>query len=173
MGILGAIFFNIKNMKKAKKLRSMSKEELLALNDEEFFSAFECLCEDAVYDIKSADISEEQKLVYSLNRFEAEVNNGGLCQFFVNSSSDCAPYISKALEAIEAFALKEAFDRFIADNRIDVYDLSSFKISDIDDYEAQTQRFDFDSFDDKFYEDDGFHQKVIDYARKNINDLLK
>ena len=173
MGILGTIHFNMQNMKKAKKLRAMTAEEIIAMNDEDFFCAVECLCEDAVYDIKSSDISEEQKLVYSLNRFEAEVNNGGMCQFLVNSSSECAPYISKALEEIDALALKEAFDGFIADNHIDVYDLSSFKISDISEFEAQTERFDFDSFDDKFYKDDEFHQKVIDYARKNINNLMK
>lgn len=173
MGILSMILFNIKNMKKAKKFRAMSKEALLSLNDEEFFDAIECLCEDAVYDINSPDISEEQKLIYSLNKFEAEVNNGGLCQFFVNSSRECAPYISKALEAIGEHDIKALYDRFISDNKIDVNDLSSFKISSIDEYEAQTKRYDFDSFDDKFYENEDFHQKIIDYSRKNIAVLRK
>ena len=173
MGILGAILSNMKNMKKAKKIRAMSKEELLALTDEEFFDAVECVCEDAVYDIKDSHINEEQKLVYSLNKFEAEVNNGGLCQFFVNSSSECAPYISKALELIGAYEIKTTFDKFISYNNINVNDLSSFKISEIDEYEAQTQRCDFDSFDNIFYEDENFHQKIIDYARKNIESLMK
>jgi len=35
-----------------------------------------------------------------------EVNNGGLCQFFVNSSSECVPFISKALEAVGALDIK-------------------------------------------------------------------
>lgn len=48
MGISGAILSNMKNMKKAKKIRAMSKEELLALTDEEFFDAVECVCEDAI-----------------------------------------------------------------------------------------------------------------------------
>lgn len=65
------------------------------------------------------------------------------------------------------------FDNFIEDNGIDVNDLTSFEISDIDEYEAQTQRFDFDSFDDKFYEDENFHQLIIDYARKNIDNIVK
>jgi hypothetical protein len=160
-------------MKKAKEIRSMSKEDILAFNNEEFFDAIECVCKDAVFDITSSDINEEQKLVYSLNKFEAEVNNGGLCQFFVNSSSECAPYISKALEIIGAFSLKDLFDNFIVTNNIDVNDLSSFKISSIDDYEEQTQRYDFDSFDDKFYEDKNLHQQIIDYSRKNIDKLLK
>ena len=168
MGILGAILSNMKNMKKAKKIRAMSKDELLSLSDEDFFDAIECVCEDAVFDINAPGINEEQKLVYSLNRFEAEVNNGGLCQFFVNSSSECTPYISKALELIGADEIKTAFDKFIFDNNINVNDLSSFKISEIDEYEAQTQRYDFDSFDNNFYKDENFHKKIVDYSRKNI-----
>ena len=173
MGILGVILFNIRNMKKAKKIRAMSKEDILALNDENFFDAIECVCEDAVYDITDSQINEEQKTIYSLNKFESEVNNGGLCQFFVNSSRECAPYISKALDAVGAFQIKDLYDKFISDNCIDVTDLSSFKISSIDEYEAQTQRYDFDSFDNKFYEDEKLHQLIIEYSRKNIDRLIK
>lgn len=173
MGLFGAIIYNIKNMKKAKKIRAMNKTDLLALDDEQFFDAIECVCEDAVYDINATDLTEEQRLVYCLNKFEAEVNNGGLCQFFVNSSSECAPYISKALNIIGAIELKTLFDSFIKENNIDVNDLSSFKITDINEYGAQTKRFDFDSFDDKFYEDENLHQQIIDYCRKNIEQIVK
>lgn len=172
MGIFGQIIHNIKNMKQAKKFRSMGKDGLLALDDEEFYDAIESICEDAVYDITEADLTDEQKIVYSLNKFEAEVNNGGLCQFFVNSSSECAPYISRALDAVGALELKTLFDNFINTNNIDVNDLSSFKISSINEYEAQTTRFDFDSFDDKFYEDTHIHQQIIDYSRKHIEKLI-
>lgn len=172
MGILGTIIYNIKNMKKAKKLRAKGKEYLLSLDDDDFYDAIECICEDSVYDIKATNITQEQKFVYSLNKFEAEVNNGGLCQFFVNSSGECAPYISESLAAIGATQIKALFDKFISKNNIDVNDLSSFKISDIDEYEAQTERFDFDSFDDRFYEDVNFHQQIIDYSRKHIEQLI-
>lgn len=172
MGIFGIMIRNIKNMKKAKKLRSMGKECLLALDDEEFYDAIECICEDAVYDINEASLTSEQRIVYSLNKFESEVNNGGLCQFLVNSSGKCAPYISQALAAVGAFELKTLFDNFINSNNIDVNDLSSFKISSIDEFEAQTTRFDFDSFDDKFYEDEKIHQQIIDYSRKHIEQLI-
>ena len=172
MGVFGQIIHNIKNMKKAKKLRSTGKDGLLALDDEEFYDAIESICEDAVYDIKEANLTNEQKIVYSLNKFESEVNNGGLCQFFVNSSRECAPYISEALAAVGAFELKILFDNFINTNNIDVNDLSSFKISSIDEYKVQTERFDFDSFDDKFYEDKNIHQQIIDYSRTHIEQLI-
>ena len=159
-------------MKKANKIREMGKKNLLALEDEEFYEAMVCLCDDTVYDIKAPDLTKEQILAYSLYMFEMEVTNGGLCQFFVNSSSDCAPFISEALEAIGATELRNLFEQFVNDNDIDVADLSSFKISDVKEYEAQTKRFDFDSFDERFYDDENFHRQVIDYFRRNIEQLL-
>lgn len=173
MRIFRALINVFKNMKQAKKIRSMDSAELLKLDDDDFFDAVECVCRDAVYDINESDIPLTQKYVYSLIEFEAEVNNGGLCQFFVNSSSECAPYISDALGEIGAADMKALFDNFIGENNIDVTDLSSFKIESVEDYEDQTERFDFDSFDDKFYEDENFHELLVDYARKNIKILLK
>ena len=173
MGFLGTILYNIRNMKKASKFKSMSIDDLLALDDENLYDAVECVCEDAVYDINDPELTEAQIYVYSLTRFEAEVNNGGLCQFFVNSSGECAPYISPALDTIGANELKTLFDNFILENNVDVNDLSSFKIDDISQYEEQTKRFDFDSFDDKFYENGDIHQQIIDYARKNIEQIMK
>lgn len=172
MGLLGQVFFNLHYMRKAKKFRAMGKEKLLALDDEVLYGAIACICDDAVYDIKEADVTKEQKLFYSLTRFEAEVNNGGLCQFFVNSSGACAPYISEALDAIGAQRIKALYDAFIADNKIDVNDLSSFKINTVEEYEAQTQRFDYDSFDEAFYKDEEFHKRMIDYVRKNIDKVI-
>ncbi len=173
MGFFSTMLCNIKNMKKAKKIREMGKENLLALEDEEFYEAMICLCDDAVYDIKAAGLTKEQILAYSLYMFQMEVNNGGLCQFFVNSSSDCAPFISEALEVIGATELRNLFEQFVNDNDIDVTDLSSFKITDIKEYEAQTKRFDFDSFDERFYDNEDFHQQVINYFRRNVEQLLK
>ena len=173
MGFFSTILYNIKNMKKAKKIREMGKENLLALEDEDFYEAMICLCDDAVYDITAAGLTKEQIFAYSLYMIEMEVNNGGLCQFFVNSSSDCAPFISESLEAIGATELKNLFEQFVNDNDIDVTDLSSFKLTDIKEYEAQTKRFDFDSFDERFYDNEDFHQQVIDYFRCNVEQLLK
>lgn len=173
MGILGTLLFNSRNMKRAKNLRKSGKESLLTLSDDEFYDAVQCLCEDAVFDIKSSLVGEEQKIIYTLINLLAEVNNGGLCQFFVNSSGECAPYVSKALETVGAYEIKALYDSFITDNSIDVNDLSSFKISKVSEYEAQTQRYDFDSFDKSFYEKENLQQSIIDYSRKNIEAIMK
>ena len=173
MGLFSTIFSNVKNMKKAKQYRNMGKEGLLALNDDDFYDAVDCLCEDAVYDIQAPTVLEEQIFVYSVNYFLREVNNGGLCQFFVNSSSECAPFISKALEAIGASDIKKLFDKFIEENNIDVNDLSSFKISSFEEFAEQTKRYDFDSFDTQFYDDENLYQQIIDYSRKHIEQLMQ
>lgn len=172
MGILSVVLENIKNMRKAKQLRKLGKEKILALEDDEFYELVYRLCEDAVYDIHAKDINHTQVLAYCLFYFEIEVNNGGLCQFFLNSSSECAPFMVEAFETIGAESLKQLYQTFIQENHIDVSDLSSFKIQDIDDYEAQTNRFDFDSFDDAFYENEDFHQQLIDYCRDHIEEIL-
>ena len=151
----------------------MGKENLLALSDDDFYDAIECLCDDAVFDIHEPSLLKEQVIVYSLCRFEAEVNNGGLCQFFVNSSGECAPFISEALGVIGANQIKSLFDKFIKENNIDVNDLSSFKIQDLSEFKELNERFDFDSFDERFYEDANFHKQVIDYARKHVEQLMK
>ena len=173
MGFFSIILSNLRNMKKAKKYRQMGKDALLALNDDDFYEAVECMCNNAVFDIHAKTLTHEQILVYSLCRFEAEVNNGGLCQFFVNSSSECAPYISEAMEAIGAINLQNLFVSFVTENGIDVNNLSSFKISSVAEFAEQTERFDFDSFDDRFYEDINFHQQIITYARKHIEQLIQ
>ena len=152
----------------------MPRAELLALDDGDFYDAVECITEDAVYDLEEQkNLPRELILAYTLIKLETEVNNGGLCQFFVNSSRQCAPYVSEALETIGAMGIRELFDRFVKDNGIDVNELSSFKISRIEEFEEQTQRYDFDAFDDKFYEEFELHSQIIDYARRNIDQIVK
>ena len=173
MGVIGIILGNLRNMRRAKKLRAMPRAELLAMDDEAFYDAMECITEDAVYEITDPALNREQILAYTLMKLEAEVNNGGLCQFFVNSSRKCAPYVSEALEAIGALGIRELFDSFVRGNGIDVQDLSSFQISRVEEFEEQTKRFDFDAFDDRFYEDSALHQQIIDFLRKHAEQIMK
>ena len=156
----------------------MSIPELSQLTDDELFTAVWTRTENIVSskeDILEGfnSLNEEQRIFYAVYYLEMEVNNGGLCQFFVNSSSACAPYISSALAEIGASEMQHLYDNFISSNNIDVNDLSSFKIDDIDEYEKQTERYDFDSFDDKFYDDANLHQQIIDYARNKIEYIIQ
>ena len=172
MGVIGIILGNIKNMRQAKKLRGLGAAGLLALDDDALYDAAACVSRDGVIEIDDPRLPEQLVNIYALTQFEAEVNNGGLCQFFVNSSGECAPYVSRALAAVGADGLKALYERFLRENGIDPKDLSSFKLRSVAEYEDQVARFDYDSFDDAFYADCNIHTQIIAYIRDNVEVLL-
>ncbi len=99
------------------------------------------------------------------------MNNGGLCQFFVNSSRVVAPELSDALEVIGALEHKKLYDHFIAENHMNVKDLSSFEIDDVNDFEAQTKRYPFDEFDDNFFDLNPICDYLSKYVKENIGEF--
>ncbi len=172
MSVFSIILGNIKNMRQAKKLRRLGAEGLLAMEDEDLYDAAACMSRDGVIEIDDPKLREELVNIYALTSFEMEVNNGGLCQFFVNSSGECAPYVSRALEAVGAGELQVRYDAFLRENQIDPRDLSSFKLQSVSDFADQEERFDYDSFDDAFYADCNIHRQIIAYIQANIGALL-
>lgn len=147
------------------------RDRLLALTDDELYERIFFQNLIGMDGPEDSDASEEQKLIYVLMEFEMEVANGGLCQFFVNSSSQCAPYVSDALEKIGAVNIQKRYDDFLAENGIDVHDLSSFK-TDVE-FIEQAERYDFDSFDDRFYSDDDIQGLIVSYIREHIDAFVK
>ena len=148
-------------------------EDLLTLSNEDLFEAvYEqnlAICAEAgETDQEVLLFTGARRTVFVVNIFDMEIQNGGLCQFFVNSSRSAAPYVSQALTAIGADAHRKLFDEFIETNGIDVNDLDSFKIKRIEDFQKQAKRFDFDAFDDRYYELEPLTDLVADYIRENI-----
>ena len=133
------------------------------------FERIDILVELNEEDAENAPLTLPQRYCYALNLLELEVNNGGLCQFFVNSSRAVAPYISEYLGIIGAEDHKTLFDTFVAKNQIDLTDLSSFEIRRTRDFEKQAVRYPFDEFDDAFYRLDTLETPLIAYIRKNIS----
>ena len=153
---------------------TLSTDALSALADDELFSAAVSRAEAIVdsYDSVSEGfnaLNEHQKVLYAVNYLEMEVNNGGLCQFFVNSSRTVAPFISDYLCIIGAEDHKTLFDTFVTKNQIDLTDLSSFEIRRTRDFEKQASRYPFDEFDDAFYGLDTLETPLIAYIKKNIS----
>lgn len=161
------------NYEETKKLHG---QELLTLSDDDLF--------ETVYfqnlDITEAAEDEERELelftgarktVYVLSLFDSEIQNGGLCQFFVNSSRVVAPYVSESLKVINATEHLAIFEDFITTNNIDVSLLDSFKILSKRGYIKQTKRYDFDSFDDKYYDLPPLQEKIVAYIKDNINEF--
>ncbi len=103
--------------------------------------------------------------------YEYEIGNGGLCQFFVNSSRELAPYVSECLEEVGATEHKELYEKFISDNSIDLNDLSFFEIKDLEEYAEKEEMYDFDSFDEAYMELPFLADIITEYIRANINEF--
>ncbi len=146
-------FFILKDMKDSimSEGEVLTKEDISKLEGEEFFDAVtDCLANFDSDDID--EMTEEQLCAVSVYYFDLEIQNGGLCQFFVNSTRKFAPYISDSLDKIGAKNIRKLFDSFIWNNVIDVNDLDSFAVKRLKDFKKQTQRYPFDEFDEKYYE---------------------
>ncbi|MBQ7637811.1 MAG: DUF4375 domain-containing protein [Clostridia bacterium] len=147
----------------------LKEEDLDSLDDEKFFEALMFRCVDDYSGINDYFESDEMKTIYVLMNFEIELENGGLCQFFCNPSGECAPYVSDALEQVGALDIKKIYDDFIAENNIDLNELSSFETDSVDDYIEQTKRFDYESFDEHMHDKDDLQALIVAYARYHID----
>jgi hypothetical protein len=116
-------------------------------------------------------ISPARRAVYILSIFDMEVQNGGLCQFFVNSSRSLAPYVNECLEMIGAHEHKKLFSEFVTENNIDLEDLESFQSDTIDEYVAQTKRYDFDSFDDAYVRLTPLQNYIVSYYKTHLSEF--
>ena len=155
---------------------AMNTEELSALSDDELFSAAISRTASLLdpfddYEKGLDSMNESQRVFCSVNWFDSEINNGGLCQYFVNSSRVTAPFISDCLGKIGAFEHKKLYDGFIKRNGIDTKDLSAFDIGDLSEFEEKNKMYPFDEFDDAFYELEPLESFLKKYARDHIEDL--
>ncbi len=151
----------------------MTTEELRQLPDEKLFYAVVVRIDDKVdaFDnIKDGinSLNEKERIVYAVNYFEMEVNNGGICQFFVNTSRVVAPLVSEYMGIIGAGEHKKLYDDFISQNSIDVSDLSSFDSETAEDFSAQYQRYPFNDYDNKFYKMATLESYLTAFIKSNI-----
>lgn len=151
----------------------MSTEDLLKLSDDEIFNAVWIRIENIVSSKEDLlegfnSLNEEQRIFYSVNYLEMEVNNGGLCQFFVNSSRMVAPIVSEYMGIIGATEHKQLYDTFIEKHQINLYDLSSFDCETVEVFQSQYERFPFDEYDDTFYELEPLQNYLIPFLKKHI-----
>lgn len=156
--------------------KALHGEELLTLSDEDLFETVEMQNYDIIDDAEDVDeqlklLSGARKTVYILSMFDAEIQNGGLCQFYANSSSAVAPFVSEALKCVGAQEHLKLFEEFNKNNNIDVCDLESFKVRSIRGFKKQTKRFDFDAFDDSYYDLPALQDKSIAYIKNNISEF--
>lgn len=151
-------------------------EKLLKLSDDRLFESvylYNLDLVDSFPDESTAlsQISPERRVVYILSIFDMELQDGGLCQFFVNSSRTLAPYIDECLKTVGAEEHRKLFAEFVADNRIDLNNLESFMISSVEEYAAQTERYDFDAFNTACFELNALQDFIVAYIKANITEF--
>lgn len=120
-------------------------------------------------------LNQKQLTVAALITFDAEMMNGGLCQFFANDHSGYAQYISDALEEIGAIEMQAHYSSFITRNKIDVTQMDSFRIVSIQDYLKQYERFPYESFDNTFseiYQKEKLGELLLAYARLYADEIF-
>ena len=162
--------------KRRRRYLKMPLEELKALPDDALFDALTARTEAKVVKaggfIDGVDsLTDAEKVFYVASYYEMEVNNGGLCQFFVNSSRMIAPMLLDCLRAIGADEHAKLLETFVADNEIDLNELSSFAVDSYEEYEKRCESYPFDDFDDKFYELDAITDLLTSYAREHISEF--
>lgn len=160
-------------MENQEERKSMHGEELLALDDDELWETIWLqnldiaeTAEDENTELQA--FSGPRRVVYILSTFDAEIQNGGLCQFFVNSSREVAPFVCESLSVVGATEHCALLQAFVTENGIDLSDLSSFMVTSRRGYIKQTKRFDFDSFDQRYYELPPLQECATAYIRANI-----
>ncbi|MBR1811258.1 MAG: DUF4375 domain-containing protein [Clostridia bacterium] len=168
----------VKSAKEEKKRQlryiQMSAEDFAQLPENELFDAAYARTNaklDRFENVRDGvrTLSKPQKVFFAASYYEMEVSNGGLCQFFVNSSRCIAPVLSECLQEIGADEHKALFDAFVSDNQIDVRDFSSFEIDDLSAFTAQTERYPFDEFDEAFYALPPLTDYLTAYVQKHIS----
>lgn len=180
MGLFKFIKSVKEELKKIENYKKMSVTELRELSDEELREALSerLMAEEDnnEWEVKEciSGFKGAKRVYYIVNYFDMEVQNGGLCQFFVNSSRDVAPYILKCLHTIGALNYEKLLKEFVEKNDIDLNDLESFMIEEIEEYEVQTQRYPFDDFDEMYYElyeTESLEDMLLRYAKQNLKDF--
>ncbi len=143
-----------------------------SMNDEELYDAL--YTKILITDMKDKDVLEyynelngTKRVFYVISYMDMEIQNGGICQFFENSSGDLSDYVIENLEIIGANEYAELYSQFISAN-----DLS--QIDSDEDYETLDKIYHFDDFDNQYYElyeKNPLDQILISYMRNHLDEL--
>ena len=156
----------------------MSTEELSALSDDELYEAVIARLDHKIneYDDMQEGInslSYKQKVVYSVSYLEMEVNNGGLCQFFVNSSRYVASYVSEYMDVIGAIDHKNLYDGFVKKYNINLNSIASVTYLErpTNYYNKLYWKYPFSEYDEAFVKITPLQDYLVKYIRANISEF--
>lgn len=129
----------------------------------------------AIRDIIGTPQNEKQKAVLAVINFDAEIQNGGLCQYLVNEDNDNIVKITDYLRMVGAEDQAKLLETFTAENDIE---LKAVEIKNTDEYLGFEKSKPFDEFNSAYIDmesaDWGVTDltiEVITYIQDNINDF--
>ena len=117
--------------------------------------------------------NDEQLAVVSAIDYYNEMMNGGLGQFFINSSRIYTSVLSNSLGEVGALKHKDYFDNYITENAINVDEISSL---DEEEYLSKYGELTFNEFDRSFYDLNNTEELcgfIIKYAKNNYDKIFK
>lgn len=150
--------------------RALPPKDLSSMTDEDRYEALlqELWGIGSHYDDMSeiADVMNEQQVhFYVLSYYDEEMQNGGLCQFFINAGY-MAPYVSESLEALGVLDHKALFDQFLTDTQIDGNSTSA-EVS-VEAYLELSKKYPFHEFNEDYYALPSLYTVLNDYVRENL-----
>ena len=171
---LAASLFGVKRLDMKRQGKTLHGHNLFEMSDEQLFETVYLQNVDLVYlypdeDTAFQQIKSECRIVFTVSVFDMEIQNGGLCQFFVNSSETLALHVNEYLEIVGAEEHLKLFANFVRDNHIDLNNLDSFRISDIEEFSQQSERYDFEAFDKAYSELPPLTDYITEYIKANIS----
>lgn len=167
MGLFDKINTLFNTGRNQKSYIEMSRAELLALNDEDFYFAMRRINFSKLISINDCR-NRIHRTYYIVMCFLRDVYDGGIAQFFYNESREYAPYISDALKEIGSIKTRYAFDSLVDSAQIPLDDLDA--LQELEDDETVLEKM--DEFDEAFNEDEDATDCLVAYARMHIDDLM-
>lgn len=178
MSIFGRIGIAYRRNRKIKKYLRMNIEEMKKLSDDELYDVISTLTrEEDIMQVNEYVSNTEgvKRIFYVVDYFNMEILNGGLCQFFVNESKDVAPYVMECLNMIGALQYEKLFREFTEKHKIDLNELTSFEIDEVEEYEEQMEKYPFEEFDDLYYEldeNEPLEELLIKYVKLHLEEFV-
>lgn len=170
------------------KFIKMNREQLLELSDADLLMAVTMRTDsrgDASDDSEAlAALSAGERAAYTAALFDMEVQNGGLFQYFCNTSRNTAPYLAEALKAIGALRMETLFNDFVTKHTIDIYNLDRFAleteegqstIEGQEEFEGKYAQYPFDSFDSAFaaaYQTENLEALTAAFIREHVAEFV-
>lgn len=119
----------------------MTREDIMTMDASNLFVAVGEMLE-AKFDAEN-ELTGHQITIYTLWLFDLEVQNGGLSQFFTNSSGEMAAFVPSALLAVEADEYEALLAHFLDETGLDLETLEGC--------EDEQHNAAYGEFDDRYY----------------------